>query len=175
MTFGVIRFFKRNKNDLKMLKTFYNSLEEEKTTFLSSWNTITNAKFMLISEYEGNIIAISGVTHKDNSFSCVKKQYQGRGIGKSLAARKLKYCTKIGVKKIRAASFNPISQHLAEKTGYKELLRIDKTVYYELPLLKVSKITLPIRRIGYLLFGFWMNLKLAVTKKTYKGIDFLKG
>ena len=165
MPIGVIRLIKKNKKDMNMLKNFYNSLEEEKTTFQSPWDSIKNPKLMIINEYEGKIIAICGVNNEDKSFTCVKKEFQGRGIGKRLYPLRLKYCKKMGIKKVKTSSSNPISQHLLEKTEYKKLYRVDKNVYYELSLSNILKITFPIRRIVYLLYGFWRNLTRTVKKK----------
>jgi len=161
--------FLPTKENWKKLREFYNSLTEEKETFQrdptsDTWPTFRRAKTLFVSWFSNKIVGVAGLNEQNNAFVIIKKEFQGQGLGKKIISACNRDISRLGFKKIRAKTFNPIAFHVLKKEGFKELYTVKnvrysgrstpKTVhYFELPLSNMTKLTFPFRNIAYILYA----------------------
>ena len=145
--------FVPNKENWKKLREFYDSLTVEKETFQASWQTFTHAKFLFVAWSTDKIIGVSGVNERYHTFTVIKSDFQGQGFGQKMFKIRRREIERLGFKKIRAQTFNPVPLHIVKKEGYKELYTVNAVHYFELPLSTMTKLTFPFRKIAYILYA----------------------
>ncbi|WP_287585496.1 GNAT family N-acetyltransferase [Candidatus Borrarchaeum sp.] len=117
--------------ELDKLKAFYDSLDEEKKTFTLPWTLLEKAIIVVVEEDKGRIIGISGIRDNYFAFTCIEKQFQGKGIGTKLIKERNKIVKKnrIGILYATTHKNNIIAQRLLEKSGY-NLVKIEEDIYH---------------------------------------------
>ena len=122
------------KKELDRLKEFYDSLEDEKKTFTLPWALLEKSNFVVVEERDGKIIGIDGIHSNCYTFTCIKKEYQGQGIGAKLVKERNRILkqNKIGIVYASTQKDNIIARRLMKKIGY-SLVKIEDDMYhYEL-------------------------------------------
>ncbi len=148
-----IRKFVPTKENWKKLRVFYDSLTIEKETFQSAWPTFTHAKVLFVAWSSDKIIGVAGLKEKNHTFIVIKKEFQGQGLGQKMVMIRNREIERLGFKKIRAITFNPVALHVLKKEGFKELYTVKNLHYFELPLSTMAKLTFPFRKIAYILYA----------------------
>jgi GNAT superfamily N-acetyltransferase len=159
------------KENWKKIRAFYNSLTIEKETFqddstINGWPVFPKARFLIVAMSSGKIIGVAGLKKNSYTFTVIKKEFQGQGLGQMMFKIRRREIDKLGIKKIRSKTFNPVALHILKKEGYRELytlktVKADETIkveyYLELPLSNMTRFTFPFRKIIYVLYKFWRS------------------
>jgi ribosomal protein S18 acetylase RimI-like enzyme len=141
------------ENDRRLIKSFYEQLDEELQNFSLPVDTLIPTYDFI--EYEcinGIITGIGGLREGNNLFLIIKGAYQGRELGQKLLQKVIQKAKKNNNSHIQLTVFktNDAAIHIYEKYGFRKVssIKVDgKDSYYMIkPLSFKGHLIIPIKR-----------------------------